>query len=331
MRCAKPHKSSECPGKGKDSFKPKCTNCNGEHVAASRECPKYKEQFQKQTEKAKARQEKVQNSLVVRGITFSNIVKNNSEKVESALTEKIQTNHSLDSLQHVLNTFDLFSKYSSLKINVNKSEISWIGKWKNKADNPNNLNLIDLNKETIKILGIHYSYNKKLMNERNFMKAFSNFKTVLNMWKTRQLTIYGRLEVVRSLAISKIMYVLNMLDPPKGFCKDVQNAINGFVWKNKTAKVKYSTAVGMYIDGSLKLPNIDIRYKTQRIMWMSNLISKYNGTVKNLLNQICKDIGGLQNVSFNFDIDCLPKRCEPFYISCFREWECIFSFYTIQC
>ena len=92
MRCAKPHKSSECPGKGKDSFKPKCTNCNGEHIAASRECPKYIEQFQKQTEKAKARQEKVQNSLVVRGITFSNIVKNNSEKVESALTEKIQTN-----------------------------------------------------------------------------------------------------------------------------------------------------------------------------------------------------------------------------------------------
>ena len=75
MRCAKPHKSSECPGKGKDSFRPKCTNCNGKHVAASRECPKYKEQFQKQAEKAKARQEKVQNSLVVRGITFSNIVK----------------------------------------------------------------------------------------------------------------------------------------------------------------------------------------------------------------------------------------------------------------
>ena len=53
MRCAKLHKSSECPGKGKDFFRPKCTNCNGEYVAASRECPKFKEQFQKQTEKAK--------------------------------------------------------------------------------------------------------------------------------------------------------------------------------------------------------------------------------------------------------------------------------------
>ena len=92
MRCGKPHKSSECPGKGKDSFKPKCSNCNGEHVATSRECHKYKEQFQKQTEKAKARQEKIQNSLVVRGVSFSNIVKTDTDKVQTALSEKIQLN-----------------------------------------------------------------------------------------------------------------------------------------------------------------------------------------------------------------------------------------------
>ena len=92
MRCAGPHKSSECPEKNKDSFNPKCTNCKGDHVAASRECPKFKEQYKIQTEKVKARQDKIQNSLVVRGISFSNIVKTNSDKVESTLTEKIQLN-----------------------------------------------------------------------------------------------------------------------------------------------------------------------------------------------------------------------------------------------
>ena len=92
MRCAGPHKSSECPEKNKDSFNPKCTNCKGDHVAASRECPKYKEQYKIQTEKVKARQDKIQNSLVVRGISFSNIVNTNSDKVESTLTEKIQLN-----------------------------------------------------------------------------------------------------------------------------------------------------------------------------------------------------------------------------------------------
>ena len=92
MRCAGPHKSSECPEKDKNSFNPKCTNCKGDHVAASRECPKFKEQYKIQTEKVKARQDKIQNSLVVRGISFSNIVKTNSDKVESTLTEKIQIN-----------------------------------------------------------------------------------------------------------------------------------------------------------------------------------------------------------------------------------------------
>ena len=92
MRCAGPHKSSECPEKDKNFFNPKCTNCKGDHVAASRICPKFKEQYKIQTEKIKARQDKIQNSLVVRGISFSNIVKTNSDKVESTLTEKIQIN-----------------------------------------------------------------------------------------------------------------------------------------------------------------------------------------------------------------------------------------------
>ena len=92
MRCAGPHKSSECTEKDKDSFSPKCINCSGNHVAASRECPKFKEQSKKQTEKVKARQEKIQNSLVVRGVSFSNIVKTNTDKVESTLSEKIQIN-----------------------------------------------------------------------------------------------------------------------------------------------------------------------------------------------------------------------------------------------
>ena len=92
VRCAGPHKSTECPDKNKESLIVKCSNCNGNHVAASKECPKFKEQIKIQTERAKVRQEKLQNNLVVRGITFSNIVQNRTEKVQSDLTQKIQIN-----------------------------------------------------------------------------------------------------------------------------------------------------------------------------------------------------------------------------------------------
>ena len=66
----------QCPDKNKKSIKLKCSNCNGDHVASSRDCPKFKDQTKIQADRAKARQEKLQNNLVVRGITFSNIVQN---------------------------------------------------------------------------------------------------------------------------------------------------------------------------------------------------------------------------------------------------------------
>ena len=92
VRCAGAHKSTECPDKNKKSLKLKCSNCKGDHVASSRDCPKFKDQIKIQADRAKARQEKLQNNLVVRGITFSNIVQNKTEKVQSELTEKIQIN-----------------------------------------------------------------------------------------------------------------------------------------------------------------------------------------------------------------------------------------------
>ena len=62
------------------------TECD--HIAFFRKCPKFKVQIKIQADRAKARQEKLQNNLVVRGITFSNMVQNKTEKVQSELTEK---------------------------------------------------------------------------------------------------------------------------------------------------------------------------------------------------------------------------------------------------
>ena len=51
--------------------------------ASSIECPKLKDQIKVQKEKAKARQENSKKNLVIRGITFSNMVQNKTEKVQS--------------------------------------------------------------------------------------------------------------------------------------------------------------------------------------------------------------------------------------------------------
>ena len=42
---------------------------------------------------------------------------------------------------------------------------------------------IDLNVDTLKILGTHFSYNKKLKDEKNFYKTVTDMQRVLKIWK----------------------------------------------------------------------------------------------------------------------------------------------------
>ena len=44
-------------------------------------------------------------------------------------------------------------------------------------------------KETVKILGVHFSYNKKLEHEMNFQSRIVKIESVLRLWHMRNLTI----------------------------------------------------------------------------------------------------------------------------------------------
>ena len=52
---------------------------------------------------------------------------------------------------------------------------------------------IDLNVDTLKILGTHFSYNEKLKEEKNFYKIVTDMQRVLKIWKMRKLTLEQKL------------------------------------------------------------------------------------------------------------------------------------------
>ena len=50
----------------------------------------------------------------------------------------------------------------------------------------------------------------------NFDKRVAQFDILLNMWKQRNLTIYGRNQIlIKSLAMPRLLYVCNLLVPPQ--------------------------------------------------------------------------------------------------------------------
>ena len=70
------------------------------------------------------------------------------------------------SIRHMVDACYFFSYFSGLKPNLTKSEIVGIGVLKGIQVTVCGLRCIDLNNDTLKILGTHFSYNEKLKEEK---------------------------------------------------------------------------------------------------------------------------------------------------------------------
>ena len=58
-------------------------------------------------------------------------------------------------------------------------------------------------------------------------------QNLLNFWYPRNLTLYGRITILKSLALSKLVYNTSMLSLPLVFINRVNQVIKNFLWGKK--------------------------------------------------------------------------------------------------
>ena len=105
--------------------------------------------------------------------------------------------------------------FSSLKANIEKCETAGIGSLKGVKKAVCGLKCVNLSNDTIKILGIHFFYNKKVQMQNNFLITIKKAQQVLCLWNSRTLTFEGRITIFKTLAISKIVYLALIINVPK--------------------------------------------------------------------------------------------------------------------
>ena len=119
------------------------------------------------------------------------------------------------SLKATLDALNTFYNMSGLKINVEKNA-TWIGSLSNSRTRLcSNINL-DRTQRPFKVLGVIFSTEVYIIWELNYHGVLNQVENLLRQWAKRKLTLFGRIKIIKSLAISKFVRLLISLPNSPG-------------------------------------------------------------------------------------------------------------------
>ena len=88
----------------------------------------------------------------------------------------------------------------------------------------------------IRVLGNFISFNDLVANQLNFLNIIPIVKDLLGIWKQRNITIVGKIQVFKSLIFSKLVYVATMNAVPKTITYQLQVIHKDFICRCKKLK-----------------------------------------------------------------------------------------------
>ena len=132
----------------------------------------------------------------------------------------IKTQNSYNELKKELNKYE---EISGSKINQDKCGLLKIGKWeKIETYFPNNLV-----KDNIKIFGIVFGKNNE---KENIIIVINEIKIILDKWKYYKLNLTEKVIIIKTYALSKIQYLINIIEiPEKIYYKNQSNNFQIFM------------------------------------------------------------------------------------------------------
>ena len=167
-----------------------------------------------------------------------------------------------------METLNCFFKLSGLRISMSKTKAIWFGRGFD-----NNVQLCpDLKLDWVSnftLLGIEFQNNLEGM-DKNFDSKVEDIEKLLNCWINRTLTVYGKLTVIKTLALSKLSHlalVLPNLDKNK--LKILETLFFKFLWSNKPDKVSRDHVKLPEKAGGLGLVDIKQFWSSLKFSWLT--------------------------------------------------------------
>ena len=183
--------------------------------------------------------------------------------------------------KEVYKELDDYERATGAKVNYEKTEGLWLGKWRGRTDDPfaglggDEVRRIKWTSGNVKHLGVYVGNNDPCT--QTFAEIVPKVKRRLNFWKPLKLPILAKARVIEIFHASKLFYASNFYPIPPPMVQEVERFFTEYInfpaRKNMVSRMEMEKLREF---GGLKLINIQLKAETPKIKWLMRLISDEN-------------------------------------------------------
>jgi len=173
------------------------------------------------------------------------------------------------------------------------------------------------------LLGIHFDVNLSEMVKNNYNIVLGKMQNVIQLYQSMPLSLEGKVTVIKSLVIPKLIHVIQVLPMPNKKYIDQMNAlIRNFLWKNGKSRIALKLLCKRYEEGGLAVTDISILNDAVKISWIKRL--RMSGLDEGFHSLFAVNLPHLHDIVWNMDDDSLKdivKHLEnPFWREVISAW-----------
>ena len=181
-----------------------------------------------------------------------------------------------NSLRAALKICEDFEGVSGLKLNKSKTNVMWIGGNKYRRDSLCEDCGLNWTRQ-VNYLGVEIGPLLTNMAEYNYAVRIRKLKNLLNPWVKRGITPFGRLHLIKSMALSQLVYLMSVLEKPcRRMLKELETIMFNFIWNGKRDRIKRSTMKNLRSAGGLQVPDPSTQADSLKVTWIKRFMNGDN-------------------------------------------------------
>lgn len=198
------------------------------------------------------------------------------------------------SLDNAINTINRFSKVAGPKLNIEKCEKLLLNDTKNREQNT-------YYQKNAKCLGVMVGKDKMINEEKNWTEKLEKMKNCLHVWKTRNLTLFGKITVIKMMALPKLSYSATNTTIPDTTIKTINRILFDFLWNGRD-RIKRHTLIGNIIDGGIAMTDIQSYFESLKASWVNRYLTSIECNEEwSIIMKKYVDLFGPNNIIFHMN------------------------------